>query len=888
MNVGTLSQIAKDNAQHQYQLEKLFHEAFPAVTVYSNVRKDGQFINPHTGSFLELDLWVPDLSLGFEFQDAHHYVSTWYHNNPLSAVRVRDNLKEEKVKGGGITLIQIPCWWDALPESLFSTISFQRPDLIQTTDHSHPIPLNPPPSFFAPAAIPDVGELMLATFVSLQASATKPALVLSSGYPWWLGEKYDGVRCIWHPGKQNLYTRHRYVIHLESSMRRQLSSVSHFDGEIWNGRGCYQESSRVVRSSADTDSQKILAFDTPTAFYHKLPFEERYSLLYKTIGPNHPLVIVAVRIKCWNEHILQALLQVILDDKGEGVVLRKPRSRYEPGRSFSLLKIKSSREDMEALVLETSDDGCLLQFPNGTKLQLEHQQISADELPEKGDVVTIEYDHFSKTDVPVAPILTRIREDLEWKDVLRDFVNDTLSSDRERETEEKAASTANLRKPFKFWTVEEGRNARNFMEEFARQKGLDPLLPETWYSISLKDILLHTGELPTFLRRGYVKTLMELFPELNLQEIKFPTAPIRYYSSISNRRAFFDAFAKEHGFDPLISENWQRVNAYHMRDRKGSDAVLYYYQGSMTKALIHLYPQLTLDVRNYTKRKKLFFEQFAKDKGFDPLVAENWYSVTREDLEARKEFTGIMKEFRGSFIRALQDVFPAIQLNTSKFSIPGKKHWRVERNRKSFFEQYAKDNGFDPLVAENWYAVRSEKILARKFSSMVVRYYGGSVRKALLTLYPNIGLRAENFESRGRAFWTSPANRRKYFDDFARHHGFDPLVHENWYSISVAQLAAYKRIDFLYRYHKNLQDALTQLYPDIGLDFGVPLFFLIIFFIFYFYFIFPFHHLFITFSSIFSSLFPFVFFITKRCKRSGKKSSVLGRRGCNLARNSLT
>ena len=34
------------------------------------------------------------------------------------------------------------------------------------------------------------------------------------------------------------------------------------------------------------------------------------------------------------------MVQAILNDKGEGVVLRKPRSQYDHGRSFSLLKIK--------------------------------------------------------------------------------------------------------------------------------------------------------------------------------------------------------------------------------------------------------------------------------------------------------------------------------------------------------------------------------------------------------------------------------------------------------------------------------------------------------------------------------------------------------------------
>lgn len=31
-------------------------------------------------------------------------------------------------------------------------------------------------------------------------------------------------------------------------------------------------------------------------------------------------------------------------------------------------------------------------------------------------------------------------------------------------------------------------------------------------------------------------------------------------------------------------------------------------------------------------------DEFAAKKGFDPLIPENWYSVTREEIEAAKVF----------------------------------------------------------------------------------------------------------------------------------------------------------------------------------------------------------------------------------------------------------
>ena len=44
----------------------------------------------------------------------------------------------------GITLIEIPYWWDRSFESLESTIYSQRPDLFKKPPTSAPIPLFPP------------------------------------------------------------------------------------------------------------------------------------------------------------------------------------------------------------------------------------------------------------------------------------------------------------------------------------------------------------------------------------------------------------------------------------------------------------------------------------------------------------------------------------------------------------------------------------------------------------------------------------------------------------------------------------------------------------------------------------------------------------------------
>lgn len=53
--------------------------------------------------------------------------------------------------------------------------------------------------------------------------------------------------------------------------------------------------------------------------------------------------IAAPRQLCVTKEQLSAAAQLIIDDEGEGVILQKPDSTYQRGRSASLLKLKVSK-----------------------------------------------------------------------------------------------------------------------------------------------------------------------------------------------------------------------------------------------------------------------------------------------------------------------------------------------------------------------------------------------------------------------------------------------------------------------------------------------------------------------------------------------------------------
>lgn len=46
---------------------------------------------------------------------------------------------------------------------------------------------------------------------------------------------------------------------------------------------------------------------------------------------------------------------------------------------------------------------------------------------------------------------------------------------------------------------------------------------------------------------------------------------------------------------------------------------------------------------------------------------------------------------------------------------------KKDNNVRLFFEEYARMNGFDALIAENWYSVSRQSVLATKVSYKIIK-----------------------------------------------------------------------------------------------------------------------------------------------------------------------
>ena len=236
---------------------------------------------------------------------------------------------------------------------------------------------------------------------------------------WWLSEKLDGVRAYWD-GKV-LISRLGNSFHAPDWFLTGLPETP-LDGELWIGRKAFQRTVGIVRRQDKTDLWKqvrYVAFDAP-AF--DAAFEGRLAAVRAHIERYRPPYLSAhEHAVCTDLDHLRAELARIEALGGEGLMLRQPESRYEVGRSLTLLKVKTFH-DAEARVLEHLKGAgrhkgrlgaLLVELSDGTQFSVGTGFSDAERgaPPPVGSVITFRYQELSDGGVPRFPSYVGVRSD---------------------------------------------------------------------------------------------------------------------------------------------------------------------------------------------------------------------------------------------------------------------------------------------------------------------------------------------------------------------------------------------------------------------------------------------------------------------------------------------
>jgi DNA ligase-1 len=257
--------------------------------------------------------------------------------------------------------------------------------------------------------------------------ATAPKLLLAESWDnerdltgWFMSEKLDGVRALWTG--ERLCSRNGNEFLAPAWFTKGLPKTP-LDGELWIDRKAFQQTISIVRRQDGGDHWKkvlYVVFDAPTAGG---TFEERLRAMRESnLEQASSQLRVLYQSICEGTDSLRKELARIEALGGEGLMLRQPDSRYEFGRSSTLLKVKTFH-DAEAVVYGHQPGkgrhkgrlgALLVSLANGTQFAVGtgFSDAQRERPPAIGSVITFRYQELTDGGVPRFPSFVRERSDV--------------------------------------------------------------------------------------------------------------------------------------------------------------------------------------------------------------------------------------------------------------------------------------------------------------------------------------------------------------------------------------------------------------------------------------------------------------------------------------------
>lgn len=165
---------------------------------------------------------------------------------------------------------------------------------------------------------------------------------------YWVSEKLDGMRARWDG--------HRFISRGGTIINAPNWFIEGFpviplDGELWAGRGEYQQTVSIVRTLKPHMGWKkirFMVFDLPD---HRGKFSSRVTMMRSMSEQKHnPYLGFISQFQVISQEELTQYLKTVTEQGGEGLMLHHKAGIYQSGRSHDLLKLKLFT-DAEAIVI---------------------------------------------------------------------------------------------------------------------------------------------------------------------------------------------------------------------------------------------------------------------------------------------------------------------------------------------------------------------------------------------------------------------------------------------------------------------------------------------------------------------------------------------------------
>ena len=186
---------------------------------------------------------------------------------------------------------------------------------------------------------------------------------------WIMSEKFDGYRARWIHEVKIFLSRNQKEFKGTPEWFSDLMPEENLDGELWCGRDNFNAMGVVRKLKPDPDEWipvKYIVYDLPD---YEGTFHERLIQLGKIIQRegkkwmkvreelpepycylDYP-VVIAEQIKIDSFEQMDTYYKSIIDNGGEGIMIKDPQSQYQDGRSNYMLKVKPSFDE-ECIIVD--------------------------------------------------------------------------------------------------------------------------------------------------------------------------------------------------------------------------------------------------------------------------------------------------------------------------------------------------------------------------------------------------------------------------------------------------------------------------------------------------------------------------------------------------------
>ena len=184
---------------------------------------------------------------------------------------------------------------------------------------------------------------------------------------WLVSEKYDGYRSRYEPGL-GFFSRNNNQFHAPDWFISIMPNYS-LDGELWCGRDKFQSLAKIRKNKTNPDDWfdiKYVVYDLPDSndiFSKRLIklknivdcSKKKWYKIRTKLGKEYGLldcpIIFAKQTPIESKKHFNMIYNNIIENKGEGVIIKNPDSHYEDLRSDNMLKYKPVY-DSEAIIVD--------------------------------------------------------------------------------------------------------------------------------------------------------------------------------------------------------------------------------------------------------------------------------------------------------------------------------------------------------------------------------------------------------------------------------------------------------------------------------------------------------------------------------------------------------